>query len=193
MSRPYEAFLGDLDARWAGPRLELRVVGSTALFLQTPYNRGTKDSDVLQVGEIDAHAAALEVLGGKGSPLHVKHAVYLDLVGRGLLFMSREAVWHRAELRLAHFDVVVLDVVDVVVSKLIRFHSDDRADIDAMVTGGHVPHERFLAQFLGAMDAFVYDGRSDRLPGIIYNLHRVERDSFGLPETRIRVPDDADR
>ncbi|MEZ4268762.1 MAG: hypothetical protein R3F39_20595 [Myxococcota bacterium] len=30
------------------PRFKLRIVGSTALFLQTDYRRGTKDSDAVE-------------------------------------------------------------------------------------------------------------------------------------------------
>ena len=46
---PIERFLLDIDAKWpsGGPKIALRVLGSTALMLQTSYLRGTKDSDVL--------------------------------------------------------------------------------------------------------------------------------------------------
>jgi hypothetical protein len=41
---------------------------------------------------------------------------------------------------LAHFRIEVLDVVDVVVSKLKRFHANDLRDIEAMVDRDLVPH-----------------------------------------------------
>ena len=45
-----EAFLKDIDAAWpsAHAKIRLRIIGSTALMLQTSYERGTKDSDVLE-------------------------------------------------------------------------------------------------------------------------------------------------
>lgn len=48
-------FLTDLDAQWTGPtntNITLRLLGSTALFLQTTYRRGTKDSDVIETSQI---------------------------------------------------------------------------------------------------------------------------------------------
>jgi len=44
-------FLKAIDARWkpvGGEPLALQVIGSAALMLQTNYDRGTKDSDVLE-------------------------------------------------------------------------------------------------------------------------------------------------
>ena len=48
---PIELFLLNIDAEWpaGGPKILFRVIGSTALMLQTAYSRGTKDSDVLGV------------------------------------------------------------------------------------------------------------------------------------------------
>ena len=42
----------DLDARWDRPtpeKIRLKIIGSSALMLQTSYERGTKDSDVLEL------------------------------------------------------------------------------------------------------------------------------------------------
>ena len=49
--------------------------------------------------------------------------------------------------RLRHFDLEVLDAVDVVVSKLKRFNPNDRTDIEAMVERSLVPYARLLARF----------------------------------------------
>jgi len=59
-----EAFLRELDAAWhhPGPKIPLRIIGSTALMLQTSYQRGTKDSEVLETsaarGQTGASRAA---------------------------------------------------------------------------------------------------------------------------------------
>ena len=62
------AFLRDLVLLWPpAPRITLRIIGSTALFLQTDYERGTQDSDVLETRDIDAAAKKrLLPIGGKG-------------------------------------------------------------------------------------------------------------------------------
>jgi hypothetical protein len=47
----FEEFFRDLDAQWPRPvdaKIRLRLIGSAALMLQTNYQRGTTDSDVLE-------------------------------------------------------------------------------------------------------------------------------------------------
>ena len=56
-------FLAEIDARW---KISLQVIGSTALMLQTDYDRGTKDSDVLEsAGVSGAVGKRLLALAGK--------------------------------------------------------------------------------------------------------------------------------
>ena len=66
-------FLLDLDKEWKVLEKEpilLSIIGSTALFLQTDYERGTKDTDFLEVEEISEEVSkALLELGGKDSRL----------------------------------------------------------------------------------------------------------------------------
>lgn len=81
----------------------------------------------------------------------------------------------------------------MVVSKLIRFHGSDRADISAMIEGNHVQHEVMLERLRSAIDRFRYDARCHVLPRIVERFNRVERDDFGMYETRIELPDDIDR
>jgi hypothetical protein len=56
---PVESLLREIDVRWklrAASKIPLRLIGSAALLLQTQYNRGTKDSDVLETAELTAEA-----------------------------------------------------------------------------------------------------------------------------------------
>lgn len=71
---------------------------------------------------------------------------------------------------LRHLKVRVLGVVDVVVSKLVRFNANDRADIGEMVDRDLVP-------------------QAEDLPKYVENLHAVERDYLGVPETPLELPD----
>jgi hypothetical protein len=94
---------------------------------------------------------------------------------------------------LKHFELGILDVVDVVVSKLARFHADDRSDIEAMIDRELVSHERLVTRFKEAVDYHLGDARAEELPRYCRNLNVVERDMLGIPETSIGLPDWLDR
>jgi hypothetical protein len=193
---PISDLLEDVDRQWkptAERRVELHIIGSSALMLQTAYERATKDGDVLETQSIDTPTRSqLLALAGEKTVLARKHRIYVETVPRGLPFLPQQPVWHpRSEIndRLRHFDVFVLDVVDVVVSKLFRFSANDRSDIDVMITRELVPHDRLLARFNSAVDRFSHDARSNQLPATVKNLNAVERDSFGVAESEITLPD----
>jgi hypothetical protein len=71
----FERLVDDLDRPWTHDlpaRLTFRVLGSTALFLQTAFERGTRDADVLEVasdGLTVPVAAALRELAGPWSAI----------------------------------------------------------------------------------------------------------------------------
>ncbi len=193
--RPLELFLQEIDAAWEPlhhDKQVLHIIGCGALLLQTDYQRGTKDSDVLEAADLDtATKSSLLALAGKNTELHTRHRLFLEIVGQGLPFLAQKPVWHtRPELdaRLRHFSIRVLDVVDVVVSKLARFHSDDRADIQAMIARSLVPHDALLARFEAAKDIRQDTGYADDLPKYVANLNRVERDYLGVDESEIELP-----
>jgi len=191
---PIETFLLDLDRAWGGsdPRIRLRILGSAALMLQADYIRGTKDADVLGVEPVlDAVREKLVRLAGIGSGLHAEHGFYLDVVAAGLPFLPnppRFLSLDSLESRLGSFHLEVLDVVDVVVSKLKRFNGRDRDDIRAMVDLERVDQEPLLERFRLAVDRFGMDARVDDLPEVIRNLHWVERECFSSKPTPIPLP-----
>lgn len=189
---PVEAFLRDVDAAWveSGRRIRLPLIGSAALVLQTAYNRGTKDSDILETAEVAAVRQALLAIGGHGTRLHEKHRIYLEVVGSAVPFLPPDPVWVRLDLGLRHFDIELLNVTDVVVTKLKRFHADDRDDVQAMVESDHVEHRALVARVREVVERLWFDARSDQLPRFVGNLHTVERDWFGVPETHIDLPEE---
>ena len=187
--------LTEVDHLWGGPtttKIRLPIIGCSALMLQANYERGTKDGDVLETDHLTPETRdRLLALAGQGSDLHARHRFYVDLVSGGLPFLPRAPVWHDVpdlNARLTHFRIEVLDVIDVVVSKLKRFHVNDQADIDAMVERDLVPHQRLIARFKAAVEAYEMDARIEELPKYIENLHRVERDMLGVSETDIDLP-----
>jgi Nucleotidyltransferase of unknown function (DUF6036) len=196
-----EEFLRDVDRSWRVPtestKIRLDIIGASALRLQTELTRGTKDSDVLQTNQLtDEIQAALIELAGVDTALHGKHRLYIEVVSQGVPFLAHAPKWHElAELSasLMHFDVRVLDIVDVVVSKLKPFRASDRQDIDEMIEAGRVPHDQLIERFEAAFDRFIYDARVSDLPAYVANLNAVEEDSYGVAPTPLETPDWADR
>ena len=195
---PVELFLLDIDANWppTAPRVPLKVFGSTALMLQTTYARGTKDSDILGVDPIlGAMAENLLSMAGKDSRLHRKHKVYLDIVGAGVPFFPNPTNWLPAtdlNARLRSFEVHILDVTDVVVSKLKRFSEPGRNDIKAMIDRELIDHAVLIERFLSAADVFSMGAQAYLVPHCAKNLNWVEREYLGEPETEYELPPWAD-
>ena len=185
-------FLRDLDLLWPpAPRIPLRIIGSTALFLQTDYERGTKDSDVLETRDIDAGAKErLLALGGQGTRLHDRHRIYLDVVDNALPLLPHVPLYHPvpALAGLAHFEVLVLDVVDVCVSKVKRFSAHDRDDILAMVERGLVDPASLARRFADAIEDYTGPAEEEDFRRYNANLHRVQRDMLGVETSEMVLP-----
>jgi hypothetical protein len=117
--------------------------------------------------------------------------MFVEFVSQGLPFLAQKPVWRSCpelDASLRHFSICVLDVVDVVVSKLARFHADDRTDLQAMIALGLVAHDALIARFEAAKDIRQDTSYADDLPKYIANLNRVERDYLGVAESAIELP-----
>ncbi|MFT5680958.1 MAG: hypothetical protein ACI8RZ_001864 [Myxococcota bacterium] len=182
-----EDFFNELDDQWPDiedPPITLKVIGSTALFLQTRYQRGTKDSDVIETEQLDAEVREqLRVLAGPGSKMHRRHRIYLDVVSKGIPLLPPEPQWNHFDLRLNNFTIQLLDIADVVVSKLKRFNTNDQDDIRAMVEDGKVDHERMVERFKEVIERYKFDGRAQHLERMADRLNMAERDWFLVDET----------
>ncbi|WLT30932.1 DUF6036 family nucleotidyltransferase [Geothrix sp. PMB-07] len=196
---PVEALFLDLDRAWKGPegdRITLRVIGSVALMLQSDYARATKDGDVLEIAALSEEVQRrLQKLGGEGTPLAIRHRVYLDIVRSGIPFLPKPAIYHPADdlnAKLKYFYVEILDIVDVVVSKLKRFKANDVADIEAMASRGLVDPKRLLERFRLALDANSMSAMSDDYGRFVANFRQVQRDFLFVDETEFDLPDWAD-
>ncbi len=187
-----EDLLRAIDAVWT-PRINeqrilLRVLGQTALYLQTGYERGTKDGDILETHQVSGDVRErLEALAGSGTKVAKKHGIYLDIVGASIPLLPRDPLWHSYPMGLSHFDVVMLDVADVLVSKLIRYISTDRDDIRAMVDGDFVEHATLHPRFKDVIERYQFDARADRLPGMIDRFNEIERDLFLVEESEFEL------
>jgi len=187
-------FLSEIDERWkfvGGEPIRLRLIGSAALMLQTDYERGTKDSDVLEAEEITpAVKAQLLELGGPKTSLFEKYRMYLEVVTQAILFLPQGPVFHPVQnLALKNFSVEVLGVTDIVISKLKRLNQNDSDDIKAMVKRKLLDHGELVSRFESAVDMYSMDARAEDLDKYIANLNRIERDFLGMPESKIEKPD----
>jgi hypothetical protein len=142
--------------------------------LQSDYERGTKDSDVLETSHLTAEIQGrLLKLAGKATELHIRHKIYLDIVRAALPFLPQVPLCHPLidlNQTLQHFEVEVLDIVDVVVSKLKRFNTNDGNDIQVMVDKDLVDHSKLIKRFHAAIDAFSMDAYASEFPKYVNNL-----------------------
>lgn len=195
MTRP-ESFLAAVDAAWEPPapgKTTLRIIGASALALQTGYERGSLDADVLESAEIPPESrASLLALAGEKTALAKRTGLYLQFVPPGLPFLPQKPAFHAVPslARLRRLDIQVLDVVDVVVSKLKPFRPRDVTDIRAMADAGKLDPESLLARLHAAIDWYGLDARAEKdLPRIIKNFHAVQRDILAAPETEFDQED----
>lgn len=186
-------FLAEIDAKWkpiGGEPILLQIIGSAALMLQCDYERGTKDGDVLEAKDgPPAIKEQLISLAGKESDLHKQFRVHIDVVNRAIPFLPQQPVFHPLpSLPLRNFKIEVLDAVDVVLSKLKRYNSDDKNDIRAMADRMLFDHGRLVARFEAAADWFSMDARAADVPRYLKHLRAVERDILGIPSADIELP-----
>lgn len=191
---PIEDFLAAIDDKWrplGGEPFPLHVIGSAALMLQTDHVRGTKDSDVLESrDENPGIKQRLEALAGQNTDLHRKHRLYIDVVAEAILFLPPKPMFlPLPKVTLKNFNLEVLDITDVVLSKLKRFNADDVGDIGAMAARELIDHQRLVARFRAAADWFGLDARVSQLPRILKNLHTVERDILGVRPSDVELPE----
>jgi len=190
-----EYFFREVDALWEWPadeKMRLCIIGSTALMLQADYERGTKDSDVLQTSDLSSETKQrLLNLAGRDTEIHKRRRLYIDVVSGGPPFLPQRPDWNPlADLsaQLQHFELLVLSIVDVVVSKLKRFSANDISDIEAMIAQDLVPHDMLIERFNLAVNMAAYDARAEDLYKYVENLHQVERDMLTVPESNIELP-----
>jgi hypothetical protein len=191
---PFAEFLRAVDAAWSlktDHKIPLHVLGSTALFLQTDYVRGTKDGDVLQTRHIASpiRERLLELAGPK-SKLAVNYGMYIDIVSPNIPMLPMSSEWHAYPLRLQHFEVEVLDIHDVVVSKLKRWHAGDRDDVRAMAEADRLHRDRLISRFEAVVDRYKFDGRADLLPRMADRLNFIERDWLAEEPTLFDFPEE---
>ena len=89
-------FLKEIDRRWIATqesKIVLRIIGSSALMLQTGYERGTKDSDVLETVSLTGDIKRrLLGLAGTGTDLLPRYVRNLNRVERDYLVVDETTI-----------------------------------------------------------------------------------------------------
>jgi len=125
---PWKEFLQDLDEA-VNEACRLPCFGGFAVTLEYGISRLTSDIDVLDVAP-PRMVATLMKEGGKGSPLAIKHKVYLDVVGIANTpydYESRLCPMYPGAFQ--HLHLLVMDPYDVALTKLKRNSDKDFQDV----------------------------------------------------------------
>jgi len=85
---PWKSFLKEIDETAKEP-IELYCLGGFVITLLYGLERSTADIDVISVIPRYTASGLLEI-AGKGSSLHRKHGVYLDVVGSNIVVQAEQ-------------------------------------------------------------------------------------------------------
>jgi len=128
ISEPWKSFLTGIDSRME-EAVELHCLGGLVLTNVYGLRRTTADVDVVAITSISS-STNLIALAGKGSELHIRYGVYLDLVGVAPLPEDYES--RLTEIFPGAFKkirLLALDPYDIALSKLERNTQRDRDDV----------------------------------------------------------------
>jgi hypothetical protein len=137
------AFLRAIDAELAkdaaeGERLDMYLLGRSALILRYGLSLATKDVDLVTRGDTQKLLERAFELFGKGTPNAQKWGLYLESVPEGFppvpgsyrrLSVELEGAWKVLRPRQ-------LDPHDLAATKLRRFHAGDREDLRILCDSG---------------------------------------------------------
>lgn len=145
LHEPWHAFLRELDRELEQPT-ELHCFGGFVVSEFYGLTRATGDIDILE--SRGTNVATLARLAGRGTPLHKRHSVYIDVV-------TIADVPDEYESRLLDFDVAglqrlrlrVFERHDVALAKLCRNIDKDREDVSAFATGPGLDTELLSARY----------------------------------------------
>lgn len=161
MNEPWKSFLNDLDAQLTGPT-EIHCFGGFVVAEQYGLIRATADIDV-----IESHGttpAALVALAGKGSDLHQKHKVYVDIVTvADVPYEYESRLIPVFENEFKNLRLKAFDRHDLVLAKLGRNIDRDRQDVEALTNGPGLDVELLKKRFDEEMEPYIGNPKRERL------------------------------
>jgi hypothetical protein len=127
LREPWRSFLRELDAL-VGEPTELHCLGGFVIVGLHDSARVTADVDVVEVR--GAAPARLTAIAGKGSDLHRRHKVYLDIVTVASYPENYEQrLVPLFPVEFEHLRLMAFEVHDLVLAKLARNIDRDREDL----------------------------------------------------------------
>lgn len=146
LAPPWKAFLRELDAALSAP-VELVCLGGFVVALAYGAGRATSDIDVLSIRADGTDN--VEELAGLGSELHRRHRLYLQRVGIATPPANYGARLRRLAGRASwrHLRLLVLDPVDLALTKVERNAEVDRRDVIELARAGWLEAATFRGRY----------------------------------------------
>ncbi len=176
------SFLQKLDKLVPDDRdLDLYLSGGAAVLIAYAGTLATKDVDA--IGRSEGILRVLQEHAGKESDIHVDTGLYLDLVSPGL-FLSEYGWRARAQpvavANLQRLRVYVLELHDLILSKLKRFNAKDQQDLEWLCLRPELDADVLRKRYCGARQLLDYNEKDT----IDARVNHIEEEFLGLPPTR---------
>jgi len=143
-----------------GERLDLHLIGRSALILRYGLNIGTRDVDIVHIHGRRLESKAVELFR-EGTANAERFGFYLELVPQGLPPIPG-AYFSRSEPIPGRWRVLrpmQPNPHDLAVTKLKRFHAKDREDLRILCDSGELDADRLRR---GLESAFVWAEKDDQ-------------------------------
>jgi hypothetical protein len=151
---PWRSFLADIDADATEP-LALHCIGGFAVSLHYGLARPTGDLDVVEVAA--STARWLDRIAGRGSALHAKHKLYVQIVTVATLpdaYADRLTEMFSGTFR--RLRLLVLDPYDLALSKLSRNLEVDFEDVQHLADVRNLDLDLLEARYVQELRPYVF-------------------------------------
>lgn len=160
--------------------LDLYLSGGAAVLIAYDGTVATKDVDV--IGRPEGLLQHLQEHAGKNSDVHVDTGLYLDVVATGL-FLSEHGWQGRAhpfgEANLEKLRVYVLELHDLILSKVKRFNAKDQQDVEWLCYREELDVEVLRERYRRSRQLLDHDEKET----VDVQFNHIETVFLGLPAT----------
>jgi len=176
---PWGSFLRELD-KIAAERVEFHCIGGFVVTRKYGFHRETSDVDVLSIVPKVQLQDFLNK-GARGSELHRKYRVYLDLVGVVDAYPDN----YQARLtemypgQLKHIRLLATEAHDLALMNLGRNIERDREDVMFLARQGLITPEELSRRYIEEMRSYIAqpEQRSDTVLNLWVEMIREELDN----------------
>jgi len=152
-AEPWNSFLAELDA-WIDEPCDLHCIGGFAVSQCYGFGRETADLDVLSIVP-SRLLGQLRAVAGKGSPLQIKHRVFIEHVGVANYPDQYESRLVRVFPAWAKLRLWVLEAHDLALTKLERSNERDIRDVMYLAGAGLIRKDVLIERFENEMRPYM--------------------------------------